>query len=102
MWDLSSLNRVRTCAVQYKHGFLITEPLRKSLFSLFLILLIWTLYLFFLVSLARGFSILFILSKNQLAALLIFFLFVEISILLFSSLVCIISFLMPTQTGFAF
>ena len=39
----------------------------------FLILFILVLSLFFLVSLARGLSILFILSKNQLLVLLIFF-----------------------------
>ena len=38
----------------------------------FLILLIWFLFLCFLMSLANGLSILFILSKNQLLALLIF------------------------------
>ena len=35
----------------------------------FLILLIWVLFIFFLVSLARDLSILFILSKNQLLGL---------------------------------
>ena len=39
----------------------------------FLILFIWVLSPFFLVSLARGVSILFTLSKNQLLVLLIFF-----------------------------
>ena len=38
----------------------------------FLILLIWFFSLYFLMSLANGLSILFILSKNQLLALLIF------------------------------
>ena len=38
----------------------------------FLILLIWFFSLYFLMSLANGLSILFILSKNQLQALLIF------------------------------
>ena len=37
-----------------------------------LILLIWVFSLFFLMSLANGFSILFIFSKNQLLVLLIF------------------------------
>ena len=40
--------------------------------SSFLILLIWFFSLCFLMSLANGLSILFILSKNQLLALLIF------------------------------
>ena len=39
----------------------------------FLILLIWFFSLCFLMSLANGFSILFILSKNQLLALFFFF-----------------------------
>ena len=39
--------------------------------SSFQILLIWVLSLFFLMSLANGFSILFIFSKNQLLVLLI-------------------------------
>ena len=42
-----------------------------SLFS-FLILLIWFFSLWFLMSLANGLSILFIFSKNQVLALLIF------------------------------
>ena len=37
-----------------------------------LVLLIWSFSLYFLMSLANGLSILFILSKNQLLALLIF------------------------------
>ena len=41
----------------------------------FIILVIWVLSLLFLVSLARGLSILFTLSKNQLWILLIFFFF---------------------------
>ena len=40
-------------------------------FSSFISYFIWILSLFFLVSLARGFSVLFILSKNQILLLLI-------------------------------
>ena len=44
-------------------------------FSLFIPCFIWLLSLFFLVGLARGFSILFTLSKNQLLFLLILSIF---------------------------
>ena len=51
----------------------------------FLILFIWVLSLFFLASLAKGLSILFTLSENQLLVLLIFFLFFLISFIYFLS-----------------
>ena len=62
---------------------------------LFHFLFICILSLFFLVSLARGLSVLFILSENQLLVLLIF-LFFLISVLFISSLIFIISFLLLT------
>ena len=64
--------------------------------SSLLTLFIWVLSLF-LVSLARGLSILFTLSKNQLLVLLIFFsYYVLISVLFILSLIFIISFLLLT------
>ena len=60
----------------------------------FLILFIWVISLFFLVSLARAFSVLFILLRNKLLVLLIFFLLFFISILFISSLIFIIFFLL--------
>ena len=62
----------------------------------FIILVIWVLSLLFLVSLARGLSILFTFSKNQLLVLLIFSIVFLISILLISSLIFIFSFLLLT------
>jgi hypothetical protein len=56
-----------------------------SPFSL-LILLVWILPLGLLVSLARGLSVLMILSKNQLLVLLIVCIFLSISIWLFLAL----------------
>uniref|UniRef100_A0A4X1SX01 L1 transposable element RRM domain-containing protein n=1 Tax=Sus scrofa TaxID=9823 RepID=A0A4X1SX01_PIG len=53
----------------------------------FIILVIWVLSLLFLVSLARGLSILFTFSKNQLLVLLIFSIVFRVSILLMSSLI---------------
>ena len=61
----------------------------------FLILFIWVLSLLFLVSLARGLSMLFTFSKNQLFVVLIYFCIVFwISILLISSVIFMISFLL--------
>ena len=62
----------------------------------FLILLIWVLSLFFLVSLANGLSILFIFSKNQLLVLLIFATVFFVSISFLSTLIFMISFLLLT------
>ena len=59
----------------------------------FLILLIWFFPLCFLMSLAHGLSILFILSKNQLLALLIF---AMVSFAFISALIFKISFLLLT------
>ena len=57
----------------------------------FLILLIWVLSLFFLMSLADGLSILFIFSKNQLLVLLIFAVVFFVSISFISALIFMIS-----------
>ena len=54
----------------------------------FLILLIWFFSLCFLMSLANGLSILFILSKNQLFALLIFAMVSFVSFAFISALIC--------------
>ena len=62
----------------------------------FLILLIWVLSFFFLMSLANGLSILFIFSKNQLLVLLIFAIIFFLSISFISSLIFMISFLLLT------
>jgi len=59
----------------------------------FLILLIWFFSLCFLMSLANGLSILFILSKNQLLALSIF---AMVSFAFISALIFKISFLLLT------
>ena len=69
----------------------------------FLILLIWllSLFFFFLVSLAKGLSILFIFSKNlQLLVSLMFAIIFFVSMSFISALVFIISFL-PLTLGFA-
>ena len=58
---------------------------------LFLILLIWFFSLCFLMSLANGLSILFILSKNQLLALLIFSMVSLVSLAFISALIFKIS-----------
>ena len=58
----------------------------------FLILLIWTLSLLFLMSLAKGLSIFFIFSKNQLLVSLIFSIVFSISFI--SALIFMISFLL--------
>ena len=58
----------------------------------FLILLIWFFSLCFLMSLANGLSILFILSKNQLLALLIFAMVSFVSFVFVSALIFKISF----------
>ena len=55
----------------------------------FLALFIWVLSLFFLVSLARGLSTLFTLSKNQLLVLLIFFLIFLKSLFYVFSILCV-------------
>ena len=60
----------------------------------FLILLIWVLSLFFLISLAKGLSILLMFSKNQLFVSLIFSMVFFISISLISALIYMISFLL--------
>ena len=62
----------------------------------FLILLIWFFSLCFLMSLANGLSILFILSKNQLLALLIFAMVSFISFVFISALIFKIYFLLLT------
>ena len=62
----------------------------------FLILLIWLFSLCFLMSLANGLSILFILSKNQLLALLIFAIVSFVSFAFISALIFKISFLLLT------
>ena len=62
----------------------------------FLILLIWVLSLFFLMSLANGLPILFIFSKNQILVLLIFATAFFVSISFISALIFMISFLLLT------
>ena len=62
----------------------------------FLILLIWLFSLCFLMSLANGLSILFILSKNQLLALLIFAMVSFVSFAFISALIFTIYFLLLT------
>ena len=62
----------------------------------FLILLIWFFSLCILMSLANGLSILFILSKNQLLALLIFAMVPFVYFAFISALICKISFLLLT------
>jgi len=62
----------------------------------FLILLIWFFALCFLMSLANGLSILFILSKNQLLALLIFAMVSFVSFAFISALIFKIYFLLLT------
>ena len=62
----------------------------------FLFLPIWTLSLFFVMSLAKGLSILLIFSKNQLLVSLLFSVVFFVSILLISALVFMISFLLLT------
>ena len=52
---------------------------------LFLILFIWTLFFFFLMSLARSLSVLFILSNNQLSVSLIFSIFYILNFVAFHS-----------------
>ena len=59
----------------------------------FLILLMWVFSLFLLMSLAKGLSILFIFSKNQLFVSLIFSI-VFVSISLISAMIFMISFLL--------
>ena len=60
----------------------------------FLILLIWFFFLCFLMSLDNGSSILFIFSKNQLLALLIFAMVSLVSFAFISALIFKISFLL--------
>ena len=62
----------------------------------FLILLIWFFSLYFLMSLANGLLILFILSKNQLLALLIFAMVSFVSFAFISALIFKIYFLLLT------
>jgi len=62
----------------------------------FLILLIWFFSLCFLMSLANGLSILFILSKNQLLALLIYVMVSFVSSAFISARILKISFLLRT------
>ena len=62
----------------------------------FLILLIWLFSLCFLMSLANGLSILFVLSKNQLLALLIFAMVSFVSFAFISALTFKIYFLLLT------
>ena len=63
----------------------------------FLILLIWFFSLCFLMSLANGLSILLILSKNQLLALLIFAMVSFVSFVFISALIFKIYFLLLTM-----
>jgi hypothetical protein len=67
----------------------------------FLILLIWILSLGFLVSLARGLSILLILSKNQLLVLLIICIVFFVSVWLILALSLTISYLLLLFGEFA-
>ena len=62
----------------------------------FLILLIWFFSLCFLMSLAHGLSLLFIFSKNQFLALLIFAMVFFVSFAYISALIIKISFLLLT------
>ena len=62
----------------------------------FPISLIWILSLFFLMSLAKGLSILFIFSKNQLLVSLIFAIVFFVSISFISGLIFMTSFLLLT------
>ena len=62
----------------------------------FLILLIWFFSLCFLMSLASGLSVLFILSKNQLLALLLFAIVSFVYFAFISALIFKISFLLLT------
>ena len=62
----------------------------------FLILLIWLFYLYFLMSLANGLSIVFIFLKNQLSTLLIFAMVPFDSFAIISALIFEISFLLLT------
>ena len=71
-----------------------------SLFS-FLILFVWVLSLYFLVSLAKGLSILFTLSTNHLLVLLIFSIIFGMSVLFIYSLILMFSFLL-LNLGFFF
>ena len=59
-------------------------------------MLIWFFSLYFLMSLANGLSVLFILSKNQLLALLIFAMVFFVSFAFISTLIFKISFLLLT------
>ena len=70
-------------------------PVVISPFS-FLMLLIWFFSFCFLMSLANGWSILFIFSKNQLLALLIFTMVFFVSFAFISALIFKISFLQLT------
>ena len=54
---------------------------------------IWVLSLFFLMSLLKGLSILFIFSKNQILDLLILTIVLLVSMLFNSALILVISFL---------
>ena len=67
---------------------------------LFLILLIWFFSLCFLMSLANGLSILFILSKNKLLALLNFAMVSFVSFACIAALIFKISFLLLTLEFF--
>ena len=67
----------------------------------FLILLIWTLSLFILISLSKGLSIWFIFSKNQLLVSLIFSIVFLVSISFISAQIFMISFLL-LALGFVF
>ena len=60
----------------------------------FLIVFIWILSLFFLMSLLNGLSILFIFSKNQLLDLLILTIVLLVCMLFYSALILVISFLL--------
>ena len=62
----------------------------------FMILLIRALSLFFWMSLAKGLSILFIFTKNQLLVSLIFAIVLFVSVSFISALIFMISFLLLT------
>ena len=71
----------------------------SSAFS-FLILLVWVLSLFLLMSLAKGLFILFIFSKNQLLVSFVFAIAFFVSVLLFSALIYMISLFLLTLVVF--
>ena len=79
--------------IQWSHTILCVSVVSVIAFP-FLILLIWVLFFFFLMSLAKGLSILFIFSKNQVLVSLIFAIVLFVSISSISALIFMISFLL--------